>query len=419
MLNNVLIVFVCWDRDLIPEKLSEPAHYPAGKEPLSFGPITDDNRLEYFARYTNASLGQVKNAFLDWARVKGPMSAECQELNRLFSMSVDGNRIKIPERLKSAPTPKLDTPPFILDTLHEKARTTIQARQNSVRACEGYDFDAMELLLARDDIALSEFELIKMTYRWCQKTHNAFDDFFHLFDMNLLSAEEKMWILSHLPPSKQLPSLVINALCSSNLVQTSELQQFKLDYPGLKWKCIFDSSRDRPATFLDTMARAIELFHRKLIVIRVDNRLTIAIYIPQKIERGKEGQVDNRVRLFAFPQSQGKETSQRLALPTKINYRLYCDNNIFQLFENTRGNSWIFFTRGGSNDSSYRNTKDVGERRRARQVTVESGLNFDCRASVALEKFSKGLQRHVGKVNRNGVLGAVSWFELRLELNNE
>jgi hypothetical protein len=358
----------------------------------------------------------VKNAFLDWARVKGPMSAECQELNRLFSMSVDSNRIKIPDRLKSAPTPTVNTPPFILDILHETARTTIQARQSSASACEGYDFDAMELLLARDEVALSEFELIKMTYRWCQKTHTALDDFFHLFDMNLLSAEEKMWILAHLPPSKQLPSLVVNALCSSNLVQAFELRQFKLDYPGLKWKCIFNSSRDRLATFLDATTRAAELFHRKLIVIRVDERLTIAIYVPQKIERGKERQVDDRVRLFAFPQTQGEETSQRLALPTKINYRLYCDNNVFQLFENTRANSWIFFTRGASDDSSYRNIGNIGERRRARQATVESGSNFDCRASVALNKFSKGLQKHIGKVNRSGVRDAVSWFELSLEL---
>lgn len=112
------IVFVCWDPDLIPSTISVPAMYPGGRDPVLFRPITDDDRLVYFAKYTNASLGQVKNLYLDWARVKGPMSAPCQELNRLFSQCVDGNRIKIPEKLRNPPKPSAEDPPFILDVLH-------------------------------------------------------------------------------------------------------------------------------------------------------------------------------------------------------------------------------------------------------------------------------------------------------------
>ncbi len=399
---------MCWDSDLIPERLSQPAQYPGAKEPVSFNPISDDDRLVYFARYTNASLGRVKNLFLDWARLKGPMSAECQQLNRLFSMSVDGNRIKVPPTLESPPQPASDSPPFILDTLHDAAKHLIQARQGCRYSCDGYNFDAMELLLSRDGIAMSEFELVKLTYRWCRRNHAALVDFLHLFDVNLLTAEEKAWTLNQLPSSIETPSLVLNALCQSRLIQDFELLPFKLDYPGLRWKRIYDSSRDRLAIFLETVARALELFHRKLIVVRVDERLTLAIYVPQKIERRQECQVDNRVRLFAFPHSQGDETSHRLALPTKMNYRLYCDSNVFQLFESTRRNSWVYIVRGASDDSGYRNQESIGDRRRARQATVNIGLNFDCRASIALDKFSKDLQRHVGRVNRNGILGAVS-----------
>jgi regulator of nonsense transcripts 1 len=57
----------------VPPNASEPAEYPAGREPIKFQQITDDDRLVYFAKYTNASLGRVKNLYLDWARVKGPM----------------------------------------------------------------------------------------------------------------------------------------------------------------------------------------------------------------------------------------------------------------------------------------------------------------------------------------------------------
>lgn len=399
---------MCWDSDLIPDRLSQPAHYPGVKEPVCFKPITDDDRLVYFARYTNASLGRVKNLFLDWARLKGPTSAECQQLNRLFSMSVDGNSIKVPPILQSPPQPPSDAPPFILDTLHDAAKDLIQAQQGCNYICDGYNFDAMELLLSRDNVAMSEFELVKLTYRWCRSNNTSLVDFLHLFDVNLLTAEEKTWTLNQLPPSLESPSLILNALCKSNLVQNSELRAFKLDYPGLRWKCIYDSSQDRLAIFLDTVARTLEIFHRKLIVVRVDERLTLAMYVPQKIERRQECQVDNRVRLFAFPHSQGDETSHRLALPTKMNYRLYCDGNVFQLFESTRRNSWVYLVQGAFDDSGYRNQGNTGDRRRARQATIDSGVNFDCRASIALDKFSSGLLKHIGRVNRNGILGAVS-----------
>jgi len=139
-----MLVFVCWDKDLIPPKLSQPAEYPGGREPVVFKPITSDVRLEYFARYTNASLGRAKNLFLDWARLKGPMSAECQQLNRLFSTCVDGNSIKIPKVLESPPQPPSDVLPFVLDTLQAMAKEFILNRQKTSANYEGYTFDAME-----------------------------------------------------------------------------------------------------------------------------------------------------------------------------------------------------------------------------------------------------------------------------------
>lgn len=39
-------VFVCWDEDLMPSKMSEPALYPAAREPLSFKSISDEDRLQ-------------------------------------------------------------------------------------------------------------------------------------------------------------------------------------------------------------------------------------------------------------------------------------------------------------------------------------------------------------------------------------
>jgi hypothetical protein len=51
----------------MPRKMAEPAQYPGGKELITFGEVTGDSRAEYFARYTNASLGRVKNLYMKWA----------------------------------------------------------------------------------------------------------------------------------------------------------------------------------------------------------------------------------------------------------------------------------------------------------------------------------------------------------------
>ncbi|KAK4148839.1 RNA dependent RNA polymerase-domain-containing protein [Chaetomidium leptoderma] len=372
--------FVCWDRDIVPSTMSQPAQYPGVREPLRFKPITDDDRLEYFARYTNASLGRVKNLYLDWARARGPMAPECQELNRLFSQCVDGNRIRVPQKLEKAPPPPPDALPFILDDLHDAAKQLIQNAQISdrTRILDGYDFDAVELLLSREDIAISEFELLCITLRWCRKNGARLEDLLHLFDLNILTSEERGWVLQQLPSSRGIPALILNAVCSSNLLTEEAAARFQLNHHGVQWKRIFDSSRDRLATFLDSASNLMGLFHRKLLVLRA-----------------QECVVDDSVRLFAFPHSQGTETQSRISLPIKMTYRLYCDNGAFQLFEGQRGNTWIHIARGPSDDSSYRNMENPSDRRRQRQATIDEGKNFDFRVSIALDK-----------VNRNGLSAA-------------
>ena len=335
------------------------------------------------------------------------MSAECQELNRLFSQSVDGNRIRVPKRLEEPPTPRPDAPPFVLDELHEVSKQLIRRLQAGQANWDGYDLEMMELLLSRDDIAMSEFAFIKLAVRWCQKMSVPVESLIHLFDFNSLNDEQKVWVICQMPTSIE-PSLVLNALQSSTLLDQRDLQHTKLGHADIHWKRFYDSERgDRLATFLDAVATNLEVFHRKLIIIRPDERLTVAIYFPKKIERAQDWLIDDSARLFAFPHSQGPQRQSRLSLPTKMTYRLYSDENVFQLFQGQRANSWIFLARPGSNDAEYRNIEDRGDRRRKRQETIDRGVNFDVRASIALDKFSRGLQTHIGRVNRSKVSAAV------------
>ncbi|KAL6881236.1 RNA dependent RNA polymerase domain-containing protein [Trichoderma novae-zelandiae] len=404
--------FVTWDPDIIPTTISQAAHYPGVREPLRFSPISDEDRLVYFAKYTNASLGRVKNLYLKWARATGAMSAECQELNRLFSQCVDGNRIKEDhlKKFEKPPEPDAAAAPFVLDELHEAARDTIIKQKRVAQAhmddMEGYTFEGIQLLLCRDDVAVSEAELIRMAVRWCRKTHTSFYHLMHMFDLNSLNAEDKAWVLAQVPTCSDAPSLVYNALCSSSLLTEAELGHFHLNYPGLHWKRVYASEQDRLATFLEAASTNLELYHKKMIVFRPDERLTLAMYVPQKITPADDFKVGNRVRLFAFPHSQGRETQSRLSLPTKEEYRLFCDDNRLQLFDGNVRNTWVFIGRGGSNDSSYRNAAREQDRRKARQESLADGTNFDYRASVALDKFSRNLQTHVGRLQRRGILAA-------------
>ncbi|GJC91053.1 putative RNA-dependent RNA polymerase 1 [Colletotrichum liriopes] len=411
--------FVSWDEKIIPSTVSQAAEYPGAREPVSFKPITDDDRLLYFAKYTNASLGKVKNLYLSWARSSGPMSLQCQELNRLFSTCVDGNRIKIPPKLETPPEPSPEVAPFILDQLHEAAVEMIRYRDRNAAAakldCDGYSFEAVEMLLSRDDFAISEYELMQLTHRWCLRNGVSLEDFVQFFNFTHLTAEEKAWTLSQLPVTQGYPSLVRNALCQSDLLEQSELYDFKLHYSCLQWKCFYTSSRDRLAVFFDKATKALEIFHRKLIVLRVDERLTIAIYIPQQIPSSTDCKIGNKARLFAFPHSKGRETSSRLSLPTKMNYQVYCDSNVFQLFDGRRQNTWVFIGRGASDESTYQNLKVESDRRRTRQASVDSGVNFDCRASIALDKFSRGLQTHEIYIISNRDVHSLRNLDLWLE----
>ena len=398
-------VFVTWDRDLIPSKVAQAASYQGAKEPLSFKPVTHNDRLFYFARYTSASLGRVKKLYLSWARLKGSMSPEAQELNHLFSRCVDGNRIKIPQHLEDPPKPEAGSPPFVLDVLHDAA-ANYDRQSRTQNDLIGYAYDAVELLLSRNNIAFSEFELLQLTARWSLKHGYHLRNFFEFFDFTQLSAEEQFWVISQCPADKYIPNLITNGLLQSSLLSRCELEYFKLNHFGLRWKPLFNSSYERLGRLMEVISQTFELFDKKLVVLRVDTRLTIAIYFPRRVKKHEECLVDDTVRLFSFPHSQEDATTHRRSLPTKVDYRLYFDDTGLQLYEKKRANTWVFMNRPGQDDKSYKAIEDRGDRRRAKQATIDADLNHELIISIALNKFSGNLAKQIGRVNRTSITGA-------------
>lgn len=333
------------------------------------------------------------------------MSAECQELNHLFSRCVDGNRIKVPKHLEDPPGPDSRTPPFILDILREQAGVTPSARDTSLNPVE-MSLDRLQLILGRDKVAFSEFELLQMTMRWCARNCQSMEEFFDYFDFSKLTDAQKVWLVAQFPAKRYIPDLIMNGLLQSSILCKEELQYFKLDHFGIRWKKTFDSSYDRLGRFTEVMGRSLEDFHRKLIVIKITNRLTLAIYVPKPLLKYQECVVHDTVRLFSFPHSQEDLVTYRRALPTLVNYRLYFDDGGLQLYQTKRQDTWIFIRRPGMDDSSFRAIEDRGDSRRARQSTVDSGVNSELIISVALAKFSGSLAKHMGRVNREPIMSA-------------
>ena len=256
------------------------------------------------------SLGRVKKLYLGWARAKGPHSSECQELNRLFSQCVDGNRIKIPDRLLDPPNPAPDTEPFILDTLHDlalrkcqevknKLQSSIMLRQQHLNTGTAGDIDreTVESILSGPS-PFSDFELAKLVWTWCKKYRVPFQDFWTYFDTSQLSVDEQAWFLSELPPLPRYAPHVKNGLHQSNILTREDLQAFQLDYHSLHWKCVFASSSDPLRKLMKTVNQTFPQFAKKLLVLRLGERLSVALYFPQPIDKEEDCLVHGTIRLL-------------------------------------------------------------------------------------------------------------------------
>ncbi|OQV00754.1 AAA domain-containing protein [Cladophialophora immunda] len=412
--------FVCWDSELIPQAISEPAEYPGAREAIRFSPITADDLIAYFAGYNNMSLGRVKKVYLGWARALGPRCSQCQELNRLFSQCVDGNRIKIPEKLLDPPDVAPNANPFVLDVLHDaaqqhcsvvkKAATPLNPAEqhtlgHDVQTMGITDRDMVEFVLS-NPTPFSDFELAKLTLSWCRRNNVPFEEFWAYFDASQLTVDEQAWILSELPPSPKYPSHFKNGLLQSNILSPEDLRAFRLDLHFLHWKCVFDSQSDPLRRLMAMVNQTFPRFAKKLLILRLGERLSIAIYFPRPIEREEDAVVHETVRLFAFPHSHKDRVGHRRGVPTKKNYRFYYDENMMQLYENHRSNTFVFFARSPNDDSAYRSVRGTSNRARARQKTIEQGVNCDWRVSIALAKFSAQLATHIGRTKDEPVTEA-------------
>ena len=284
--------FVSWDKELIPSVLSEPYHYPPAKEKPKHS-ISHDDLVRYFARYNNASLGRVKNLYLDWVRAKGAACQECQELNHLFSCCVDGERIRIPDKLLKPP-PATET--FVLEKLTQQ----VTERSRTIRFGhieENLSADIVEFLASATDICLDEYELFQLVHRWCVKNEVNIKRFIDHFDFSSFTSEQRRWVSQTI---EGLDDLLRNALLQSLILTKPDINQYGLGRRDLHWRRLYSSEIDGSSLFLPQLTVALEDFTRKLLVIDANERVKIALLIAKPLSEAGEIVIDTSVTAFAF-----------------------------------------------------------------------------------------------------------------------
>ncbi|CAE6466866.1 unnamed protein product [Rhizoctonia solani] len=365
---------VVWDPDIVPRTTAQSCDYPAPKTQVNLR-ITRKDLATHFANYNSMDLGRVASLHNKWARtLKGAMSAECQELNALHSQSVDGARIRIPERLIKPPEV---TGPFVLDVLITKAHNFSE----SFLTTDAIYFDKLEHMTAKEALKTimsldssafptsTEDEIIQLCRRFARRNMLDFKDYLHHVDFSALSANEKYALCSTLNLNSESCPFIWNSLLRSDVVPGFVLAEQNLAGP-LPLQRLYSSRIQGRQAFFEYLKRATTDFMRKLIIVKTDDRFGVGIFVRGRHAWDEECNVNQDVLVHAFQPSVA--TGGQLAKPTKNGYMIYASDGIFQLFERHRANTFIFLK-----FATEYSRKDVN-------------------ASIALQNISENVRRQIG-----------------------
>ena len=341
--------FVCWDSDLIPTTLHEPHPYPAAKQKQKHD-ITQDELVRYFAHWNNGSMGRISNLYRDWLRAtpEGAKSEQCLQLNHLYSLSVDGEHVPVPEKLRSPPQPSEDWGPFIVDRLVQEVSNRAKRIRFGLRAGLDLNADLIQFLVAADEISLTEFELFQLVSLWASKHHVGMRQFIDHFDFGAFTAEQRSWIRTSRTMDvspEEVEALLKNGLLQSNILPTDDLRQYRLESPQQHWRRLYGTYDDGGVLFFSMLTSALEDFTRKLLVLDVasQTRLKIGIMISKRInpvEDKDATEVGDSVVAFSFRPGRRFATGRHVRM--KKGYRLSWDGVVFQLFNMTRGDTFVW-----------------------------------------------------------------------------
>ncbi|KAI0685002.1 P-loop containing nucleoside triphosphate hydrolase protein [Cerioporus squamosus] len=170
---------------------------------------------------------------------------------------------------------------------------------------------------------------------------------------------------------------VWNSLMRSEILQPRDLEDRKLGGP-LRLQKLYSSSQQGRAAFFEYMREAAENFERRLLIVKTDDRFSVGVFLRGPVAWDSDAEVDQNGVVCSFMrrrpascQHTGKGREDIVSI---------CGDNVLQLFDKQRANSFIFMTR----------------------PPAASGA--DLVTSIALNKISQRVQKQCGRVHRSPVV---------------
>ncbi|KZT10828.1 RdRP-domain-containing protein [Laetiporus sulphureus 93-53] len=377
---------VIWDPDLVPKKVAESYTYPPAKERVSVQ-VSREDLAKHFASYNTMALGTITSLHAKWVRSspKGAMSDECQDLNALHSQAVDGASVKIPERLRSPPEPDS---PYVIDLLQDSAKrffeTYIQSEPDALEAQTLSPEAAGEVLarfLSTEKTALSECEVVTMAAAFARRNGISLRPYLCHIDFGALATSEKHALSLQLGLTPEHDPYIWNSrfisLIRSEILRSRDLSTRDLGGP-LRLQKLYSSSEQGRAAFFEYLKDATQQYNRRLMILKTDDRFSVGIFLRGPIPWDEEPEINDNVLVCPFMPI-ASEVSSTYWRGTK-GYRLHCSDNLMQLYDQQRGNTFIFVNR----------------------PPIKSDV--DIVTSIALQKISGRVQKQCGRIYRTPVV---------------
>ncbi|KAI0684613.1 RNA dependent RNA polymerase-domain-containing protein [Cytidiella melzeri] len=375
---------VIWDPDIVPRKVAESYDYPAPPERPNAS-VTRQDLAKHFASYNSMTMGRLSALHQKWVRYspKGAMCSECQELNALYSLSVDGGSVRIPERLEKVPE-RQGGPPYVLDELHQAAEAFAQRFQLiSLDGVEQLPVDsevAREMvtrLLATETAAISEYEAVMKACALAQKHGIDMHPFLTHINFAALKTAEKFALCTMLGLEPDEHPYMWNSLVRSEILRPRDLEDRDLG-GSLHLQRLYSSTIQGRAAFFEYLRDALQNYRRRVIILKAEDRFSTGIFIRGEVKWNDDHCIDDNVLVCSFmPQTTATLCTYKRGV---LGWKLYCNDSIMQLFNRHRVDSFIFVSRAAE----------------------KSGT--DIINSIALQKLSSYVQRQMGRINRAPVV---------------
>ncbi|GLC34648.1 hypothetical protein PLESTM_000221100 [Pleodorina starrii] len=309
---------VIWDEDIVRAIKAVPSPpYPPAPERQA-GDVGPDQLIRYFSGYQGALLGRIDRLYHTWAGLhpQGPACPQCRSLSQLFCRGVDsvstGQSTTIPPHLQLPP--ERDLSPEERRMLEGRVWRRMEARAEAAwrafrevrqaglltdpEAVRDLDARGLMALVRSRDVALSEFELLRLMKRWCEGRPGAdLAEWALQINFGSFTAEQRLFALSSGLPRQ----LVTNALGQSALLQQGDLAAYQLGgEKDLHWKLLAEGTMDHPLAF-DHFYTALTCFQRKLLLLQMaEPSQVIAVYLNECFPAPGTYNCEQDMLVFAF-----------------------------------------------------------------------------------------------------------------------